>query len=44
MLNRALSWHAGSVDVDPPTRQENAEYAGTWLEEFLQAADPKPGT
>lgn len=44
MLNRALSWEAGTVDLSEEAARDDREYVAAWLEEFQAAADPKPGT
>ena len=44
MLNRALSWQAGSVGSSDETARADLEYVTAWLEEFQAANDPKPGT
>lgn len=44
MLNRALSWEAGTAGLSEEAAREDMEYVAAWLEEFQAAADPKPGT
>ena len=44
MLNRALSWEAGTTGLDEEAARDDREYVAAWLDEFRAADDPKPGT
>ena len=44
MLNRALSWQATVRSLEAPERAEFSPFVAAWLEEFLHAEAPRPGT